>query len=299
MTKAMMFAVMSAAVAGCVTRDDLLRRCDGQDADWVRLSYGEERAREINAAGYTNWVNAAIGYDLDNGYYKMVCCVPEDVGGRTRIQIGDFVVYAVRPDDYVFLLEKGLKYGIRIDPPSDKLIFKITDDLSIEPYNPGDKAASEAARAKQMEIRERITKKKCPCGCTFPEVFAKKDPVGHSIVKGDEFFPPSMSPWAANVSRTPEGIYAKAIYIAKGIVFKAKAPADDARRLLERVASEGFGPAEFACSLVDSGADDATLVRYFGTSGFAKRETAPEVVASRFARAAELGVAGAREYIKK
>ena len=106
--------------------------CDGQDPRWVKLSYGSEKARTINAKGYAAWVDETLGYGLENGYYKLVVVVPEGVALPMVLTVGEFRVRVTRAGSYPFLLEKGVENMLNAEPFDARIKFLATDDMARE-----------------------------------------------------------------------------------------------------------------------------------------------------------------------
>lgn len=129
------FAVAaSALLAGCALSK--IEDCDGQDEDWVRLSFPKEKAEEILKVGYAKWVDDTVGYGLQNGYFKFVVVLPEGIVFPTQIYVNGQSVCARRPGEYVFLAEKGVQFNFNCTPFDSRIKYLVTDDMAIPPYDP-------------------------------------------------------------------------------------------------------------------------------------------------------------------
>ena len=144
-------AFMTVMVSGCASLfgPKSIAECDGQDADWVRLSFPKEKSEEINALGYANWVDAQVGYGLENGYFKFVVVIPDEAIFPTEVTMGDLKVCAKRPGEYVFLCEKGREMSFGCLPFNEKISYLMTDDMAIPPYDPRHHRRRPRAPAKQ------------------------------------------------------------------------------------------------------------------------------------------------------
>ena len=107
---------------------DASTACFGQCEDWVRINF--TNAEEILSVGYTDWVNAQVGTDLTNGLYKLTVTVGEDPDSPFVLGVGGLSVVVASAGDYVFLLEKGVRYGLSLsgNAPSD-VAFAAVDDI--------------------------------------------------------------------------------------------------------------------------------------------------------------------------
>ena len=108
---------------------DASAACFGQCEDWVRMNF--TNAEEILSVGYVNWVNAQVGVGLTNGLYKLTVTVGEDPDSPFVLGVGGLSVVVASAGDYVFLLEKGVRYGLSLSgtAPSD-VAFAAVDDIS-------------------------------------------------------------------------------------------------------------------------------------------------------------------------
>lgn len=59
-------------------------------------------------------IDAMVGTNLENGYYKLTVTVPPSVGRRTLITVGSQQLVADKPGEYAFLLEKGEEYELSL-----------------------------------------------------------------------------------------------------------------------------------------------------------------------------------------
>ena len=136
-------AAMAFVICGCMTPQgpSSIEECDGQDADWVRLSFPKEQAEEINALGYTKWVDEKVGYNLENGYFKFVVVIPDGAVFPTEIIMGDLKVSAKHPGEYVFLCEKGLRLQFGCIPFDQRISYIITEYMAIPPFDPNKRPA--------------------------------------------------------------------------------------------------------------------------------------------------------------
>ena len=136
---------------GCVSPKP--EDCIGQGPDWVVATYGKEKAAEINAIGYEKWIDESVGYNLTNGYFKLVVDIAPAVTNTTRIKVGKMTVVADRPGKYPFLCYKGDRYVLAFDPPSTNIDLLATDDMAIPPCN--------AAKNQTAQTRKRLGGRNC------------------------------------------------------------------------------------------------------------------------------------------
>lgn len=123
------FVVLSLLACGCAS--DRQGCCVGQGPDWVVATFGKEKAAEINAIGYSRWVDESAGRSTMNGLYKLVVEVGREVTNDTTIIVGDFAVLAKEPGEYSFLLEKGVRYNIGYRPFSSNIVARIADAVAV------------------------------------------------------------------------------------------------------------------------------------------------------------------------
>ena len=111
----------------------------GQGEDWVRANFTCLRqvvpslasADEILAAGYSAWVDSAVGSGQDNGLYRLTARITGEVPEGASFKVGELKVTPDGSDEYVFLLEKGVRYGLTTEPASfTNVVFSATDDVS-------------------------------------------------------------------------------------------------------------------------------------------------------------------------
>lgn len=84
----------------------------GQDAEWVSGNF--TNATEIFSMGYPQWVDAQVGENLTNGFYKFTVTVPVVPPETVQLVVGDYSVAVTNAGDYVFLLEKGIRHQIHL-----------------------------------------------------------------------------------------------------------------------------------------------------------------------------------------
>lgn len=101
----------------------------GQDADWVRANF--TNAEEILEMGYPAWVDSSVGSGLDNGLYRLTARITGEAPEGAAISVGDLKVTLDGSEEYVFLLEKGIRYDLGSDPASfTNVVFSADDDVS-------------------------------------------------------------------------------------------------------------------------------------------------------------------------
>jgi len=123
------FVILSLLACGCASHRQ--ECCVGQGPDWVVATFGKEKAAEINAIGYSRWVDESAGSNTMNGLYKLVVDVGREVTNDTTIIVGDFTVLAKEPGEYSFLLEKGVRYNIAYRPFSSNIVARIADAVAV------------------------------------------------------------------------------------------------------------------------------------------------------------------------
>ena len=82
----------------------------GQDEDWIEHYFSNEVA-EINSVGYLDWVDS-IALEPGNGFYKLTVTLSNAPPEIVNLTVGDYSVAVTNAGDYVFLLEKGVRYPI-------------------------------------------------------------------------------------------------------------------------------------------------------------------------------------------
>ena len=101
----------------------------GQDDEWVRANF--TNSAEILSVGYRDWVDSQVGDGLENGLYKLTVTIPEIPLEITQIKVGDYSVAVTNEGEYVFLLEKGVKYPLSVFPADfTNLTYSAVDDIS-------------------------------------------------------------------------------------------------------------------------------------------------------------------------
>ena len=75
------------------------------------------------------YIDAMVGTNLENGYYKLTVTVPPSVGRRTLITVGDQQLVADKPGEYAFLLAKGIKYNLDLLPYNPDIRYDAVDDI--------------------------------------------------------------------------------------------------------------------------------------------------------------------------
>ena len=101
----------------------------GQDDEWVRANF--TNATEILSIGYHDWVDEQVGVGLENGLYKLTVTIPEIPPETTQLKVGDYSVAVTNEGEYVFLLEKGVKYPLSVFPEDfTNLTYSAVDDIS-------------------------------------------------------------------------------------------------------------------------------------------------------------------------
>ena len=100
----------------------------GQDEDWVRANF--TNAEEILSVGYPEWVDGSVGSGLDNGLYRLTAHITGDAPEWASFRVGDMKVTLDGSEEYVFLLEKGLRYELAAEPASfTNIVFSASDDV--------------------------------------------------------------------------------------------------------------------------------------------------------------------------
>jgi hypothetical protein len=82
----------------------------GQSDAWVQATF--TNAAEILSVGYPQWVDAQVGVGLTNGLYKLTVSLDSAPLEPTLLSVGEYSVVVTNEGDYVFLLEKGLRYSL-------------------------------------------------------------------------------------------------------------------------------------------------------------------------------------------
>ena len=101
----------------------------GQDYEWVRANF--TNSTEILPVGYREWVDSQVGDGLENGLYKLTVTVTEIPQETTQLKVGDYSVAVTNEGEYVFLLEKGVKYPLSVFPEDfTNLTYSAVDDIS-------------------------------------------------------------------------------------------------------------------------------------------------------------------------
>lgn len=101
----------------------------GQDDEWITANF--TNATEILSTGYHDWVDAQVGTGLENGLYKLIVTVPETPPETTQLCVGDYSVAVTNTGNYVFLLEKGVKYPLSVFPCDfTNITYSAVDDIS-------------------------------------------------------------------------------------------------------------------------------------------------------------------------
>ena len=101
----------------------------GQDDEWVTANF--TNATEILSIGYHDWVDAQVGAGLENGLYKLIVTVPETPPETTQLCVGDYSVAVTNTGNYVFLLEKGVKYPLSVfSRDFTNITYSAVDDIS-------------------------------------------------------------------------------------------------------------------------------------------------------------------------
>ena len=110
----------------------------GQDDTWVRINFTRlqeldpalTNAEQVISEGYANWVDRQVGVGLTNGLYRFTATLAETPDAPVVLTVGDETVCATNAGAYVFLLEKGVRYPIRVEAASMDFAFEASDDLS-------------------------------------------------------------------------------------------------------------------------------------------------------------------------
>ena len=101
----------------------------GQDSEWVSANF--TNAEEVLSAGYAQWVDAQVGHGLTNGLYKLTATLLEDPPETTWLNVGGSSVAVTNAGEFVFLLEKGVRYPITVFPrDATNFLYDACDDIA-------------------------------------------------------------------------------------------------------------------------------------------------------------------------
>ncbi len=104
--------------------------CFGQGDGWVVATFAN--ASEILPLGYANWVDREVGQGLQNGYYKLIVTVTNALSNPSCLTVGSRHVVVTNAGDYVFLLGKGIRYGLDVWPDPSVAAFVALDDIGAQ-----------------------------------------------------------------------------------------------------------------------------------------------------------------------
>ena len=107
----------------------------GQDDEWVEHFFTNDFAA-IESVGYTNWVDG-IALEPGNGFYKLTVTLSNAPPETVNLTVGEYSVAVTNAGDYVFLLEKGVRYPIGFSFLPDGVAYSFDDGGPADPPEPG------------------------------------------------------------------------------------------------------------------------------------------------------------------
>ena len=123
-------------VASAAARELPFPRCGwGQDEEWVAHYFSNEVAGIASAGGYTNWVDG-IALEPGNGFYKLTVTLSNAPPETVNLTVGEYSVAVTNAGDYVFLLEKGVRYPIGFSFLPDGVAYSFDDGGPADPPEP-------------------------------------------------------------------------------------------------------------------------------------------------------------------
>lgn len=106
----------------------------GQDEEWVEHFFANDFAA-IESVGYTNWVDG-IALEPGNGFYKLTVTLSNAPPETVNLTVGEYSVAVTNADDYVFLLEKGIRYPIGFSFLPEGVAYSFDDGGPADPPEP-------------------------------------------------------------------------------------------------------------------------------------------------------------------
>lgn len=106
----------------------------GQDEEWVEHFFTNDFAA-IESVGYTNWVDG-IALEPGNGFYKLTVTLSNAPPETVNLTVGEYSVAVTNAGDYVFLLEKGVRYPIGFSFLPEGVAYSFDDGGPADPPEP-------------------------------------------------------------------------------------------------------------------------------------------------------------------
>ena len=106
----------------------------GQDDEWVEHFFTNDFAA-IESVGYTNWVDG-IALEPGNGFYKLTVTLSNAPPETVNLTVGEYSVAVTNAGDYVFLLEKGVRYPIGFSFLPEGVAYSFDDGGPADPPEP-------------------------------------------------------------------------------------------------------------------------------------------------------------------
>ena len=106
----------------------------GQDEEWVEHFFTNDFAA-IESVGYTNWVDG-IALEPGNGFYKLTVTLSNAPPETVNLTVGEYSVAVTNAGDYVFLLEKGVRYSIGFSFLPEGVAYSFDDGGPADPPEP-------------------------------------------------------------------------------------------------------------------------------------------------------------------
>ena len=123
-------------VTSAASRELPFARCGwGQDEEWVAHYFSNEVAGIASAGGYTNWVDS-IALTPGNGFYKLTVTLSNAPPETVNLTVGEYSVAVTNAGDYVFLLEKGVRYPIGFSFLPEGVAYSFDDGGPADPPEP-------------------------------------------------------------------------------------------------------------------------------------------------------------------
>lgn len=127
--------VMQDGVASAAARELPFPRFGwGQDEEWVEHYFTNDFAA-IESVGYTNWVDG-IALEPGNGFYKLTVTLSNAPPEIVNLTVGEYSVAVTNAGDYVFLLEKGVRYPIGFSFLPEGVAYSFDDGGPADPPEP-------------------------------------------------------------------------------------------------------------------------------------------------------------------
>ena len=107
----------------------------GQDEEWIAHCFSNEVAEIASAGCYTNWVDS-IALTPGNGFYKLTVTLSNAPPETVNLTVGEYSVAVTNAGDYVFLLEKGVRYPIGFSFLPEGVAYSFDDGGPADPPEP-------------------------------------------------------------------------------------------------------------------------------------------------------------------